>query len=826
MQKRLIIFFSFLSFFSLNVSAKVWINELMQSNIDELIDDLQEFPDSWIELYNDSDESINPLNWYISDDRDYKKGWRITKSVVLGAKSYQIIYCDKVSEGIHTSFRLDSGNGGGIYVFDSNGNLEDSKTNIPKQPAPNVSYGRIQDANENWAYFVKATPNAKNEGITSNILLPSPVFSISGGIYKSTQTVSLALPQGTPASISLSDIYYTLNGTEPTIESNVYSGELTISQTTPVRAKIISPNYLQNRSVTQTYIIFNKDMHLPVIAVNLDPKYLWDDEFGIYVVGNGKYGKTGNGRDDKVNWNNDWRRPMNVEYFPSQDEKAAINQLGELRIAGGWTRANAQKSLVLYANKRFGEKRFDYEFFKEKPNQEIKSFMLRNSGNDFGGTMFRDAAIQLFMGGKVELDYQAYQPAMIYLNGEYYGIQNIRERSNDDFVFANYNGLEDIDMIERVAKEPQRELKVGDWVAYNDLMSKLSKPVSQINYDEIVNMVDIDEFMNYIILQAYIGNTDFPHNNLVMWRPRTANGKWRYILKDTDFGLDDSRLSHNTISHLYSSDRNDQDRILFSSLLSYEPFKTEFYSRFAIYMGDILSPRATTHIIDSIRHLVEPEMLRHRTRWHGTQNLNNWNSIVDRLVTWCNNRNDYVYTHLQQRFSLSAIPMIVETQEGIEYNSGDIIINGIPIQNQGFDGKYFKNKEVNLHWNGDPEKVNGWRVTTTIPGNETSKTYLGREIKYLIPSQCTNVKFTAVYSLETSIPTINQTNIYCYTDNNQLIIKGLQGNSVLSLYFVNGNLVSEIETSDSEFTIPLNTKGIYLLKIKNEDQVFVEKIIY
>ena len=357
-------------------------------------------------------------------------------------------------------------------------------------------------------------------------------------------------------------------------------------------------------------------------------------------------------------------------------------------------------------------------------------------------------------------------------------------------------------------------------------MNKISKPVSQINFEEIIKLVDANELMNYFIIQAYIGNTDFPHNNLVMWKPRTENGKWRYILKDTDFGLDDGRLTHNTIAHYVSTDRNDQDRNLFSALLSYEPFKTEFYSRFAIYMGDILSPKATSHIIDSIRYLVEPEMLRHRSHWGGTQNLNNWNSMVDRLVNWCSRRNDYMYTYLQQRFGLFlAIPMIVETQENIEYNSGDIMINGIPIQNQSFNGKYFRSKEVNIHWNGDPEKVNGWMVTTTISGDQRSTTYLERDINYFIPSQCTNIQFTAIYSTENAIPVVLESTISCYTDNNQLMIKGLQGNSALSLYSVNGSLVFETKTTENELIIPLNEKGLYILKIKNKNQIIVEKII-
>lgn len=816
----------FCCFFSLNSYPNVWINEIMQSNVDNLVDDLQDFPDSWVELYNDSGESVNIQNWSISDTLDYTKGWKITIAVSIPAKGYQLIYCDKVSNGMHSSFRLDSGKGGAIYLFDSSGTIVDQLTDIPKQPAPNIARGRVQDGSEHWSYFVKATPKSKNEGVISDRVLPAPVFSCSGGIYKNAVSLSFSLPQDTPDDITLSNIFYTTDGSEPTENSNAYTETITISETTPIRAKLIHPEFLTNRSVTQTYILTSKELALPVIAVNLDPYYLWDDEFGIYVDGNGVYGKTGNGSNKKVNWNNAWRRPMNVEYFPTLNDDAVLNQLGELRIGGGWSRANPQKSLLLYANKRFGEKRFDYPLFKQKPDQEVKSFMLRNAGNDFGGSFFKDAAIQLFMGNKVEVDYQAYQPAIIYMNGEYYGIQNLRERSNEDYVFSNFNGLEDIDMIERVGSDAQYELKAGDWNAYNELMAKLSKSNNQINFEEIIDRVDINAFLNYMILQIYIANTDFPHNNSVLWRPRTSDGKWRYILKDTDFGLDDSRISHNSISYNVSSSLGDKDRRLFSALVSYTPFKEEFYSRFAIYMGDILSYETTFQVLDSIEQMLEPEMLDHRHRWRGSQNLNGWHTEVTRMKSWCNRRPFYMYMQLRDYFKLkNYIPVTVNIQEDTDYTTGDISMNGVLLHSPEFNGKYFREKELKLKWNGDPGKVDGWLVTyiTNEDAGSLSTTYYGSEVNFTIPENCTNLQFSAIKT--TGIHPVSS-NIKVYTEDDKLIIKGLTGKSLISVYTINGQLVQQTNIFDSAIQLPLGSKGMYLIKIETANEVITRKIIY
>ncbi len=200
---------------------------------------------------------------------------------------------------------------------------------------------------------------------------------------------------------------------------------------------------------------------------------------------------------------------------------------------------------------------------------EIKSFMIRNSGNDFWYTHFRDAAIQLFFGGKVDVDYQAYQPAIFYLNGEYWGIQNLRERSDEDFVLSNY-ATEDIDMIENW----WGELKAGDKSAWDQLMSELRKSSSQQNIQWIINEFGA-ELLTVPISPC--SNTDFPGNNMVMWRPRHANGKWRFILKDTDHGMGiwgSNPITHNALR--YNTESNDDPRRLFNALLTQESFKKNF----------------------------------------------------------------------------------------------------------------------------------------------------------------------------------------------------------------------------------------------------------
>ena len=824
----------FSAFFQL-ASAKVWINEVMQSNIDGIVDDLHDFPDSWLELYNDGAENINLINWHISETIVYSHGWKIPQSVIVPAKGFVILYFDKVGQGLHANFRIDSGRTS-LYLFNASQEIEDRVDDIPKQPAPGIARGRIRDGENTWGYFIHATPGTTNEieGNVSVSLAPDPVFSQPGGVSETAVTLTLSLPEDVPVEILEEHIHYTIDGSEPTEDSPVYTNALTFTepssnapyglQATVVKAKVIAPGFLMKRSVTHTYIITNRSLDLPIISLSLDRKYLFDDEFGIYVNGNGKYGQSGNCTSQRVNWNNNWRRPATIEYFPSQDQKSVINQLGEILIAGGCSRGHPQKSLIIYGNKRFGENRFNYQLFNEKPNQEIKSFMIRNSGNDFGQTHFRDAATHLFMGGKVDLDYQAYQPAILLINGEYYGLENIRERSNEDFVLANYAGLEDIDMMERTAQG--WELKAGTRTAYDIMTERIKAPTEQLSYEELAGLVDIQAFINYNILQMYVVNTDYPQNNVVLWRPNNkANAKWRYILKDTDFGL-----GHTGAAYSYNSftthflDGNDDTRLL-RRLMDKHQFRDAFIEHFAIYLGDLLSKESTGAIIDSLKQHIQTEVPYHRKRF-GIGG--DWNNEVSKMKNWAANRNNSVYTHLNFYFGLKGnIPMTLEISPEVT-GTASVTINDIKLQKPVFNGQYFKERPLRIRWEGDQDSnFSGWEIaTTTIGQTVTTIEIHENEIEYSIPSNCMNVQFVAIAKNTSNSSHIVAGNpIRTQITNDGMIVSNLTGLSTVTIIDVSGRLIDSVTTSDTSVYFPIQGTGVFLVKITNRNETVTVKVL-
>jgi len=833
MKKIKIVALTLLLSLPFGLDAKVWINELMQSNVDCLMDDRIDFPDSWVELYNDSNAAVNIKNWHISVESNYLKGWKIPVDAVVPAKGYLLIYCDKESSGLHTSFRIDSGKGD-LYLFNSYGTVVDQVTDIPKQPAPNIARARTEDGGSTWGYLITPTPGAKNEGSFSGQMFMPPRFSIRGGIYKESVTVALSLPAGTPPDVNLSHIRYTTDGSEPTATSASYSGEITISQPTSLRATIIAPGYLINRSATQSYIITDRDLTLPVISLTLNPEYLHDDKIGIYVVGDGTNGITGNCLDYGTNFNNDWRRPMNIEYFPLQDSPSMLNQLGEMRIGGGCSRGKVQKSLMLYSNKRFGNNRYAYPFFEDKPDIEIKSVMLRNSGNDFLMTNLMDAAIQLFMGRKVDVDYQAFQPAIVFINGEYWGIQNIRERSNANFVFSNY-GLDDdnneFDMVENWS-----ELKAGDILDFNDMMNELKKPQDEISAEKIMNMVDLDEFINYMILEIHVGNIDFPQNNSIMWKPKAEGGKWRFILKDLDMSIN-HRFNHNpdfnslVRNATYDMPNDSRSNLLFKFLLTQDSFKKEFYTRFSVYLGDILHYNETNAVIDSIQNLMADEMPHHFSKWIPRLSVwdklrSTWELEVDSAKSWLTKRQPHMYKHLNDFFDLDGVVPLTITVEGEERHPSIVSFNDIDLQTGGFDGMYYKNEEIKLSFKPDPTYFTVWRISyfSNSFSDPVVMTYGRKELRFSIANEVDSVAIELLSTIDASYADMES--VFVLPQKGGIEINNLPDEkNTISVYNVSGQLVAYLSAESETIFIPLQREGLYIVHISNRNTTISRKTV-
>ena len=729
-------------------TGKLVINELMQSNIDCIMDDLHEFPDSWVELYNNSDEAIDLKDYQIGTQKD--SAWPLPSQTVE-AKGFITVYCDKEENKLHTDFRLESGKGCVVYLFKGNEAVDSLPEALKKMPAPNIAYGRKADGSNEWGYQLTPTPGAANCGeiCDEKHILGEPIFSEHGRVMTTSKdfSLTLSLPKDAPEG---TQIRYTTNGKEPTKDSELYTEAISINDSYSIRAKLFCDGWLSPRSTVQSYIFLDRDMTIPVISITTNDDYLNGKE-GIFRV---------NSKANQVNW----RRPINFELFDEPDKASVLNQICETRIMGGQSRDWARKSMAIYSNKRFGAKRLEYEFFPDqRPGvTNFKSIMLRNAGNDIDGLYMRDAIMQRSMAEHADLDWQAWRPAVVYINGEYHCMLNIRERSNDDNIFTNYNELEDIDMIE-IAQENNKmvgEVKAGTSENYDKFVKFYSERGHTLA--EYAEWIDWKEYINLMAMNLYFNNQDFPGNNIVMWRPRTEDGKWRWISKDTDFGLGlyGKEVEFNTIKWLYDFNHTyDRDRkwantkeatMLFRNLMEDPDFNREFIDRSLVYMGDFLNEKGVRAIWDPMYELVKDELLIHRDElnppnpwswWGGGNNEKNIENEVNNVRNWLSKRTDYYRKCLCDYYKVGTLASMTVNKDMEDAAEGHILFNGVELSNGTFDGKFIVGRKITLE-PGEASTLNvtGWEVTA----DGTSNNYQGARLEFEMP-QCNKLAIKALF---------------------------------------------------------------------------------
>ena len=791
--------------------AQLKINELMQSNIDCIMDDLNDFPDSWVELYNDSQTGIDLRDYKLGLTDNAAEAWPLPIQRV-DSKEYVLIYCDKVGNGIHTNFRLDSGKGASVYLFQGD-KVIDKVKDLKKQPSPNIAYGRKTDGADEWGYQIEPTPKAANCGEITDKILGDPVFSELGKVTRNNEAFSLtiSMPEGTPEG---TEIRLTTDGSEPVATSTLYTEPLSIKSTTVIRARLFCNGYLSPRSVAQSYIFFPRQITLPVVSIITNKKYLKDPTIGIYVDGNYMSGKK--------NYEFNWRRPINIEIFDKEDNKSVINQLCETRIAGGATRSSARKSLAVYANKRFGTKHFEYEFFPDqKPGIKAqKSFMLRNAGNDFDYLYMRDAIIQRSMAQHVDLDWQAWQPAIIYINGDYQGMLNIRERSNEDNIWANYQKLEDIDMIE-ISQDNSRmveELKAGSWDNYNAFKDFYREQGHTLK--EYEEWMDCEEYINLMVMNLYFNNQDFPGNNIVLWRPTAEGGRWRWIAKDTDFGLGlySSSAEYKTIEWLYDPNY-DKDRKwantsaatrLFRNMMEDEDIKRLFIDRAAIYMGDFLNEKGVRNIWDAMYNKISYEYPNHRkliNEWWP-----NYNEELNTARRWLSKRTNIFYKQLADFFQLGT-PISVSINRYLK-STPTIYFNDVELSEGKFDGKFFANRKVTLKAKAPEGKViTGWEVQTIETTGDISKTQVeGDTYSFTIP-ECTSMDISVILGDASAIKSLSENDWTWKKEGSYLYLSHVSEGTKVQLFDLRGMLLQTIVSDGTEISLPIVNHQLYVLKV-------------
>ncbi|MBN1995991.1 CotH kinase family protein [candidate division KSB1 bacterium] len=585
----------------------------------------------------------------------------------------------------HTNFKIKSA-GEPLYLFDSGGGIIDSAAAVflPQD----ISYSRFPDGADNWIVTAVPTPESPNSNSPVEGFSDPPVFSHHPGYYDSQISLEMS---------SNSKIYYTTDGSEPTQDSKQYSGPITVNKTSVIRARTIDADYLPSEVVTATFIL-NDPSTLPVICLTTDPDNLWDNETGIFARGDfaeSSYPYFG------ANFWQDWERPVHVE-FREPDGTPGFFMNAGIKVFGGWSRGRDQKSVSIFARAKYGTGKIDYRLFPNLNLNSFEAFILRNSGNDWSDTMFRDAFMQELTRKKMDIDIMAYRPARIYLNGEYWGILNIREKINEHFIASHHPfQAEQIEITEQQGYSSTAFREFFDYIETHDLRNR-------DNYQHVCRMMDMENFLHYQIAQIYYSNTDWPGNNIKFWRPDVPYGRWRWIMFDTDFGFAHvNTYSHNTLS--FATETNGPDwpnppwsTLILRKLLQNETFRRLFINTFADHINTTFQPEHLKELIDVFKSGIEDEIYRHRDRWPGS--AGNWNSEIANMKTYAEHRPDLMWNHLRAYFHLAE--RVNVTLSAVH---GTIRINTILPPNLPWTGEYFKDIPVTLQAIPDPGyEFTGW----------------------------------------------------------------------------------------------------------------------
>lgn len=679
-----------------------------------------------------------------------------------------------VSGELHTDFSISSA-GEPIFLTAPNGGTNIDTVDSVAIPRDR-SYGRTVDGGEEWQFFDRPTPgtsNAGTEGYTA--VLQPPVFSKAGGFYKDKFTLELTtsedaiiyytLDGSEPTEDSL--VYDGFIEVEEQIISSNNSAQIITEGTIPeipisfiqtasdelyeewgykryrwyppagdfkravvVRAKAFKEGTLPSQIATQTYFIddnIDQRFDLPVISITTNKENLFDYEKGIYTLGEAFDNWRAKNPDEKVlgnvpaNYNQEgveWEKPVHIEFYEA-DGTLGFSQEAGLRIHGGFTRAWAQKTLRLYAKRTYDqESYFNYEVFpglKKSSNngtlQQFKRLILRNSGNDWTYTLFRDGLIHELV-KDFQIDTQAYRPAVVYINGEYWGIHNIRERYDSYYFETNYdidaNDLAMIDIRELKKLEKEQNEDVEHYLHMLNFIEEQDISLEE-NYEYVKALMDIENFIDYQIAGIYVANTDWLQNNLQFWRVKTdayepdapygQDGRWRWMLFDADYGFDlenQGMYTHNTLDWATTdkgSDRNAPEyTFLLRSLLENEEFRNQFINRFADVMNTNFSSENVNTKINEMQSALENEMQYNIQRWVNFDSINKWHDNIQIMRNFAEKRPGHMKQQIMEHFGIAKT--VTFNIELANMEEGTVKINTITID------KNTPGLERDNHWKG------------------------------------------------------------------------------------------------------------------------------
>ncbi len=688
---RLTLLCIFASLFSHAQSIR--LNEILASNQSILADEAGEF-DDWVEVYNGSDEVVNLSGFYISDNAANPQKWQIPgdypPATTIQPGGFLLFWLDdEPQEGpTHLPFKINAA-GEDLLISAPDGTLLDLISF--GQQAADISLSRLPDGTGDWIICPSPTPGASNSTSTALPLTDTPQASVTSGRYDAP--FQLSFTSSTPGA----QIRLRFDGAIPGESDSLFTQPIDIQLNTVVRARVFAPDYLPGGVSAHSYLLVAPHS-FPIVSLVFDPHDFFDSLSGIYS-------NPLTLAELEVPVHATWMEPDGQIGF-SVDVGAELFGSGSLTLP--------QKSLLLKAKPAFGAQEIEYQVFPEIPQDKYKRLALRNSGQDWGITMFRDAFVGSLgrelgdvapVVGSLPLVFQAFRPTVVYLNGQYWGIHNAREQHNKYFIAQHFDADEDeMDFIEFYGKAIE-----GDSIEWQRFWQWLSDNHfhSDLKFNELAQRNDMPNFTDYCIFQIASDNVDWPGKNWRRFLSHEPGARWHWLPYDFDlsFGLMNTDFSWNTgfagqnafsraidssFTHWASSDW--QTLVLRRSLEN-QSYRHYFLNRTADLLNTVFEKEHLLTRIDSFENLYLPEIDRHFERWFYSPGwLSYWRDNVQKMKNFAQSRADYCFEHVLETFPETAataqITLAVEPQEAgkLDFSTLHFDTPQLPWQGRYFQG--------------------------------------------------------------------------------------------------------------------------------------------
>ena len=699
-------YFLFLALFSclFNLSAQLKINEYSCSNIAGPTDAYGQQED-WVELYNTTATNINLTGWYLSDKASNPTKWQIP-SGTINANGFKMVYCSGRNtvngQELHPNFKLTQTDNEWILISNTLGTIVDS-IKIVRLTKSNHSVGRSTNGAIDWKLFTTPTPNANNTGAV-NFYTPTPVMSLASGFYPAAQSVTLTCSD--PAAT----IRYTTDGSVPVNTSTLYTGPIAINATTMLRARAFSIE-LTSFTASATFFI-NVNHTVPVVSIagagtgslasllagnaNLNPQGFFElfEENGTFVdKGEGEFNKHGN---------DSWAYPQRGLDFIMKDQ---FGYNGDI----------------------------DHQIFPNKTRDEFQRIILKPGASDNypfenGGAHIRDAFVHtLSQKAGLKMDERTWRPCVLYVNGQYWGVYELREKV-DDHDFTNYYADQDEYNVQYLKtwggtwQEYGAPNALTDWNALRNYIAS-NNMGNAANFTYVDGQLNWESLVDYFVINSYIVNQDWLNWNTSWWRglnPLGDKKRWRYTLWDMDAsfghyinytGVPDVTANADpcNVENLPNPGGQGHTDIL-QKLINENPIVEQYYiTRYIDLVNTYFSCTYMNQLLDSMLTEIIPEMPGHVARWGGT--MAGWNNNVQDLKDFIDARCLALEQGLIDCYTLSG-PYAVTFNVSPPL-AGEIKVNSSWAPTYPWNTEYFGGISTNVIAKANPGFVfDRWTYTT------------------------------------------------------------------------------------------------------------------